>query len=78
MLHISDEQIVRLFELVDEIRDVKMSIPQPPPGFAVTPTSQTAVQTEIAHQSREGLDQHLVSLIELRGMLELALELPEA
>ena len=73
MLNLEDNQIVRLFQLVEEIHDVKMSIPQPPRGFAVTTATMREVQEEIAHQSRADLEKHYLALEELDALIRMAL-----
>jgi len=60
---LTDEQIVRLFQLCDEISAVQREIPAAPQGY------RRAVALEIARATRVSLTQHNESLMELARLL---------
>ncbi len=63
-MHLTDEQIARLFELCAEITAVRNSIPAAPTGFNVS--------LERARYLRNSLSQHDAALAELGIMLQSA------
>lgn len=63
MLHLTDEQIARLFQLCGEIAAVQKELPAVPQGY------ESRMRVEIAAALRVSLEQHAKAISELGVLL---------